>query len=93
MEANSLEKPEYHEGEILAMTGGTLNNSLLSNGIGRNLRQAIKTKVKSCRTYNSDAKIAISEDKFVYSDTFVVCDKTKTFPEMPQEIKNLIGKS
>ncbi len=90
MEANSLEKLEYHEGEVFAMAGGTLNHSLLSNNIGGSLRQAIKTKGKPCRTYNSDAKIAVSDEKFVYSDTFVVCGKTETFPKMPQAVKNPI---
>ncbi len=90
MEANSLEKLEYHEGEIFAMAGGTLNHNLLSNNVGGSLRQAIKTKGKTCRTYNSDAKIAVSDEKFVYSDTFIVCGKTEIFPEMPQAVKNPI---
>lgn len=90
MEANSLEKLEYHEGEIFAMAGGTLNHSLLSNNVGGSLRQALKTKAKSCRTYNSDAKIAVSDEKFVYADTFVVCGKTETFPEMSHAVKNPI---
>jgi Uma2 family endonuclease len=90
MEANSLEKLEYHEGEIFAMAGGTLNHSLLSNNVGGSLRQALKTKAKPCRTYNSDAKIAVSDEKFVYADTFVVCGKTETFPEMPHAVKNPI---
>lgn len=90
MEANSLEKLEYHEGEIFAMAGGTLNHSLLSNNVGGSLRQALKTKAKSCRTYNSDAKIAVSDEKFVYADTFVVCGKTETFLEMPHAVKNPI---
>ena len=90
MEANSLEKLEFHAGEIFAMAGGTLNHSLLSNNVGGSLRQALKTKAKPCRTYNSDAKIAVSDEKFVYADTFVVCGKTETFPEMPHAVKNPI---
>jgi Uma2 family endonuclease len=90
MEANSLEKLEFQAGEIFAMAGGTLNHSLLSNNVGGSLRQALKTKAKSCRTYNSDAKIAVSDEKFVYADTFVVCGKTETFPEMPHAVKNPI---
>ena len=90
MEANSLEKLEYHEGEIFAMAGGTLNHSLLSNNVGGSLRQALKTKAKPCRTYNSDAKIAVSDEKFVYADTFVVCGKNETFLEMPHAVKNPI---
>lgn len=90
MEANSLEKLEYHNGEILAMTGGTLNHGLLSNSVGASLINAIRKRGKSCRTYSSDTKIAISEEKFVYSDSFVVCGKTEVFPEMPQAAKNPI---
>lgn len=88
IEENSLERYEYHAGEIFAMAGGTLNHSLLANNIGGSLREAIKSKGKSCRTYNSDAKIAVNEEKYVYSDTFVVCGKTETFSEMPQAAKN-----
>ncbi|GGD50708.1 hypothetical protein GCM10011514_13710 [Emticicia aquatilis] len=90
MEANSLEKLEYHNGEIFAMADGTLNHSLLSSNIGRCISNSIIAKRKTCRTYNSDAKIAISEEKFVYSDSFVVCGKTEVFPEMPQAAKNPI---
>ena len=90
MEANSLEKLEFHAGEIFAMAVGTLNHSLLSNNVSRCLGNAIIGKGKSCRTYNSDAKIAVSDEKFVYSDTFVVCGKTETFPEMPHAVKNPI---
>jgi len=90
MEANSLEKLEYHEGEVFAMAGGTLNHSLLSNNVSRCLGNAIIGKGKSCRTYNSDAKVAVSDEKYVYADTFVVCGKTETFPEMPHAVKNPI---
>lgn len=90
MEENSLEKLEYHEGEIFAMAGGTLNHGLLSNNIGGSLRESIKKKGKPCRTYSSDAKIAISDEKYVYADTFVVCGKTETYEEMPQAAKNPI---
>lgn len=90
MEANSLEKLEYHEGEMFAMAGGTLNHSLLSNNVSRCIGNAIIGKGKSCRTYNSDAKVAVSHEKYVYADTFVVCSKTETFLEMPHAVKNPI---
>lgn len=90
MEANSLEKLEYHEGEIFAMAGGTLNHSLLSNNVSRCIGNAIIGKGKSCRTYNSDVKVAVSDEKYVYADTFVICGKTETFLEMPHAVKNPI---
>lgn len=90
IEKNSLEKCEYHDGEIFSMAGGTINHSLLANNVGGSLRDAIKGNGKNCRTFNSDAKIAISERKFVYADASVVCGKTETFPTMKEGIKNPI---
>jgi Uma2 family endonuclease len=90
IEKNSLEKCEYHVGEVFAVAGGTLTHGLLSNNAGGSLRDAIKKKGKSCRTYSSDAKIAISDERYVYADTFVVCGKTETYEEMPQAAKNPI---
>lgn len=90
IEKNSLEKYEYHVGEVFAMAGGTLNHGLLSNNAGRSVSNAIIKKGKSCRTYSSDAKIAISDKRYVYADTFVICGKTETYEEMPQAAKNPI---
>lgn len=90
IEKNSLEKCEYHDGEIFSMAGGTINHSLLASNMGGSLRDAIKAKGKNCRTFNSDAKIAISERKFVYADASIVCGKTETFQTMKEGIKNPI---
>ena len=85
-----MEKYEYNDGEIFSMAGGTINHSLLANNMGGSLRDTIKAKGKNCRTFNSDAKIAISERKFVYADASVVCGKTETFQTMTEGIKNPI---
>jgi Uma2 family endonuclease len=90
IEKNSLEKYEYHVGEVFAMVGGTLNHGLLSANVCGSLRDAIKKKGKSCRTYSSDARIAISDERYVYADAFVVCGPTETYEEMPQAAKNPI---
>lgn len=88
IEKNSLEKMEYHDGEIFAMAGGTIEHSLISSNIGTTLSNALRKKGKSCLTYNSDAKIAVNNHKFLYPDASVVCGKVETFPNMPQGIKN-----
>ncbi len=90
IEKNSVERYEYHEGEIFSMAGGTINHGLLANNVGGSLREVIKKKDKSCRTYNSDVKIAVSDEKYVYPDAFIVCGKTETFPQMKQAVKNPI---
>lgn len=88
MEEKSVEKHEYHEGEIFAMAGGTLEHSLLCNNIGAILREVIREKGKPCRTFNSDLKIAVSERKFLYPDASVMCGKAEMYPNMPHGIKN-----
>ena len=88
IERESFEKMEYYHGEIFAMADGSLNHSLLSSNMNIALGNAIKSRGNGCRTYNSDAKIAISETRFVYPDTFVVCGKTETFDIMPDAASN-----
>lgn len=88
IEENSLEKYEYHDGEIFMMAGGTIEHSLISNNVGGGLREVLKNGKKNCKVFNSDAKIAVSERKFVYADVSVVCGKTETFEIMPHGIKN-----
>mgnify|MGYP001232396208 CR=1 FL=1 len=88
IEENSLEKYEYHDGEIFMMAGGTIEHSLLSNNVGTSLSNVLRKKSALCKVFNSDAKIAVSERKFVYADVSVVCGKTETFGTMPHGIKN-----
>ncbi len=88
LEENSIEKMEYHNGEIFAMAGGTIEHGLLSSNIGTALGNALRKKNKPCLTYSSDAKIAVHNHKFLYPDASVVCGKVASFPNMPQGINN-----
>ncbi|WP_309734170.1 Uma2 family endonuclease [Chamaesiphon sp. OTE_75_metabat_556] len=65
---------EYIDGEIYAMTGGTLNHS----EIGGNFYYLLKTHLggSGCRVLNSDAKVQIAESNdYVYPDISVTCDE------------------
>jgi Uma2 family endonuclease len=88
IEQNSLERYTYHSGEIFAMAGGTLNHSLLASNISRGMGNSLINKGKPCRIYNSDAKIAVSDEDFVYADAFVVCGKTETYPTNKHAAQN-----
>lgn len=90
MEQESLQKNEYHSGEIFAMAGGTLAHSLIATNIAGSLREGIKRKGKTCRTYGSDAQIATSDEDFVYPDSFVVCGKNETDSKHRHAITNPI---
>jgi Uma2 family endonuclease len=73
-EAQQELRYEYIDGEIYAMTGGTLNHSEISG----NFYYMLKTHLRSagCRVLNSDAKVQIAESNdYVYPDVSVSCDE------------------
>ncbi|HEY9709730.1 MAG TPA: Uma2 family endonuclease [Oculatellaceae cyanobacterium] len=66
-------KYEYVNGEVLAMTGGTLPH----NSVALNLASALKNHLrgKGCKVFMADAKVGISEKgPFHYPDVMVTCD-------------------
>lgn len=63
---------EYIDGEVLAMTGGTLPHSELAI----NLSSLLKTHLRGqgCRVLGADAKVGITENgPFFYADISVTC--------------------
>ena len=67
-------KYEYVNGEVFAMTGGTIPHTT----IALNLASALKSHLRGsgCRAYMADAKVGISEDgPFHYPDVVVSCDE------------------
>ena len=74
LEANSLEKHEYVDGEIYAMTGTTDYH----NTISINLTTLIKNHLRgsNCRVYMADVKARIEKrNRFYYPDLMVTCDQ------------------
>jgi len=66
-------KYEYVNGEVLAMTGGTLPH----NDIALNLASALKNHLrgKGCKVQMADAKVGVSQNgPFHYPDVVVSCD-------------------
>lgn len=84
IEEKSLERYEYHHGEIYMMAGGTPNHSLLQSNIATALNISLRKGNKPCLTYGSDLKIATSDDEYLYADGVVICGKL----EVSAEIKN-----
>ncbi|MBD2356267.1 Uma2 family endonuclease [Tolypothrix sp. FACHB-123] len=66
-------KYEYIDGEVFAMTGGTLPH----NDIALNLASALKSHLRgsSCIPFMTAAKVAVSENTFHYPDVVVSCDE------------------
>lgn len=67
-------KYEYIDGQVYAMTGGTLAH----NSISLNLASALKNHLrgKGCKVFIADAKVGVSQDgPFHYPDVMVTCDR------------------
>lgn len=75
---------EFHEGELFAMAGGTINHSTVCNNIAGELRNATR-KTGSCVSFNSEIKVEVKPGgKYVYPDAGLACPKL-------QESKSLTG--
>jgi Uma2 family endonuclease len=72
-EEQQLERHEYMDGEVYAMSGGTINHG----DIAGNFLSLLKTHLRGrgCKTLNSDCRVKIlGMDKYVYPDISVTCD-------------------
>ena len=67
-------KHEYFDGEVCAMTGGTLNHSEMNANLITILRNHLEDS--GCRVLSSDARVKIQRsEKYVYPDASVTCDE------------------
>jgi Uma2 family endonuclease len=80
-EEQQLERHEYMDGEVYAMSGGTINHSDIAMNFGTMLKNHLRGS--GCTTLNSDARIKIFEsNKYVYPDLSVTCDdRDKSTPQ------------
>jgi Uma2 family endonuclease len=80
-EEQQLERHEYIDGEVYAMSGGTQNHSDIAMNFGALLK--INMRGSGCKTFNSDLRIKIFEsNKYVYPDLSVTCDdRDKSTPQ------------
>jgi Uma2 family endonuclease len=72
-EEQQEEKHEYFDGEVYAMSGGTLNHSRIAVNMTTLLDNHLADG--GCQVLNSDARIKIQRsEKYVYPDVSVTCD-------------------
>jgi Uma2 family endonuclease len=64
---------EYVDGEVYAMTGGTLNHSEIAGNFHNILKNHLRGS--GCKVFNSDAKVQVLEsNSYLYPDVSVTCD-------------------
>ncbi len=86
-EETSEVKHDYLDGEVFAMTGGTLEHSLLSLAFASVLRTALAGR--RCRVFESNARIRRLDTNFsCYPDASVVCGKVESAGDDEQSLLN-----
>ncbi|MDW7693694.1 Uma2 family endonuclease [Flammeovirgaceae bacterium SG7u.111] len=69
-------KYEFHDGEVFALAGGSLNHGLLCGNVYSELRNGLKTASSNCKPLTSEIKLHVeTQNSFLYPDCMVVCDK------------------
>src|ERR1700760_667320 len=72
MENASLEKHEYYQGEVFAMSGAKVPHVIIRDNILTSLKQ--KLKGKPCQPFSGDMRIHIEANTlFTYPDISIVC--------------------
>ena len=100
LEERSDEKHEYHGGERLIMTGGTLVHSRICLNVGGEVRQRLKGS--PCFAFESNTRVAIAAfDRSVYPDVGIICgdpefdpaDRNRTTVVNPTVIFEVLSES
>jgi Uma2 family endonuclease len=74
LDRNSVDKRyEYIDGYVTMMSGGTLDHATIGANVISILRGLLRGS--SCRVFTSDARVRLSEERYVYPDATVSCAK------------------
>jgi Uma2 family endonuclease len=76
IEAQNEHKSEFYDGVIVAMAGGTIEHSTLTQNINFLIRQRLK---HGCNTHNNDIKVFVKKaNRGFYPDVSVVCGEIES---------------
>jgi len=82
-------KYEYHDGQIFALAGGSLNHGMLCGNIYAELRSRLKAKKSDCKPFTSEIKLRIkARNSFVYPDAMVICGEIETSEQDKNSVTN-----
>lgn len=78
LEEKAVERSEFLDGELYAMTGGTLDHNRILNNIARSL--ASQLVGGTCEVFTSDVRLYVeAHNLFTYPDLMVVCGKPQLY--------------
>ena len=82
LEADAGQRHEFQDGEILAMAGGSPEQSFIIINIAGELRNALKGK--PCRVAESNLRVRIPRPpRYVYPDASIICGPLQLDPQDP----------
>ena len=77
MEAGSIEKHEYYNGEIFLMSGTKMDHNIITSNLIGHLHPKLKNS--PCKVFGSDMRIYVeANDLFTYPDLSIVCGEPVT---------------
>jgi len=80
-EALSDIRHEFHDGEVLAMSGGTYDHSVIIANLIRQLGNRLEGK--PCRVLESNLRVRVTPGNYVYPDASIVCGPPQFDPQDP----------
>jgi Uma2 family endonuclease len=84
LERQSDSKHEFHCGEIFAMAGGTANHSMICSNLVGSLGSQLRGH--PCRRFDSNLRIRIDQDRYLYPDASIVCGE----PQFEDEVQDVL---
>jgi Uma2 family endonuclease len=86
IERDALEKSEFHDGRMFAMSSGSLNHSLIATRVSSLLDRQMPP---GCRTCNSDLRIKVAPARlYTYADCSVICGELELFSDQKDVVLN-----
>jgi Uma2 family endonuclease len=83
-EEKAIDRHEFHDGEILAMSGGTYGHSRINTQLIRSLGN--KLEGKRCQPLDSNMRVRIPRRaNYIYPDISVVCGQPQFDPDDPKK--------
>ncbi|WP_201986268.1 Uma2 family endonuclease [Hymenobacter rubidus] len=80
LEARSEVRHEFFEGEVFAMSGGTIKHNLLIGNCYAALRTGLRGR--ACRAFFENVQLAVEQGRYYnYPDLMVTCDPTDLLAE------------
>jgi len=85
MEAHSLDKHEFFDGEIFEMAGASPEHNLIVGNLIQSLKNALRGR---CRVYPSDQRLLLPAGLYTYADVSLVCGTSEFNDDSPRALRN-----